>query len=237
MFLSAEAAFYSKLLSLTLPRHPQEYVLDLPNQVAATPYGQTLLSFLANFETAAAAHDAENPTEPTRANPTRARSDGPSCRRRCGPHPAAAAAAFGLPPWLLMMQGPFGGAWDGCGPCGPAACRGGGPRSARRPHPAPAPTNQQAAGKPSTSRDPPPTDPPPTDEELHGDDDAGNPFAACLADLINAVRTAGRDDLLDDVLAEHHAVLDSLRDEQGAGDVDMPEAPKKGEEESFEVVQ
>lgn len=230
---------------------PQDYVLNLPNEVASTPYGQTLLSFLATFETAAAAHDAEQPTEPTR-QPRPApqpREEGPSCRprRRCGPMPPA----FGLPPFFMMMQGPFGGGpWDGCGPCGPAAC-GGGPRSARRgcPQRTPAPANtKQAADKPSTSRQPPPEPEGPAADHDNPFAEGDNPFAACLADLIDVVRGAGRDDLLDNVLAEHHAVLDSLHQDGGDGeegkqvdkeeeDVDMHEAPKKAEEDSFEVVQ
>lgn len=177
-------------------------VLKLPDEVLATPYGQTLLSFLANFETAAATHDAED-AQPAREAP---RNQAPR-RGGCGPPPAA--CGFGMP-MFMMMGGPCGGAY-GCPPCRPrrSACR--------------------QEDKPSTSQAPAEERPePPPAAEQH------DPVGACLADLVDALRSAGRPDLLDNVLAEHHGVLASLR---GDGDEDMPEAPKKASDDSFEVVQ
>lgn len=178
----------------------QDDVRNLPDEVLATPYGQTLLSFLANFETAAATHDAEDAI-PSRA---RDRADQAPRRRACGP------ASCGIPSGMFMMMGgPWSGAYGGCHPCRPRrAC----------------PRESKTEEGPSTSRAPADAQPPPKTD----------PVAACLTDLVDALRSAGRNDLLDNVLAEHHAVLASLR---GNDDEDMPEAPKKASDDSFEVVQ
>ena len=176
-------------------------MLNLPDEVLATPYGQTLLSFLANFETAAATHDAENSRpDPRPSRETPPHGHMPRHRPSCGPCDV---------PMFMMMGRPWGGAYGGCPPCRP-----------RRGGCAHVPTED----KPSTSRASPAEQP----------QQPNDPVAACLGDLVDALRSAGREDLLDNVLAEHHAVLASLR---SADDEEMPEAPKKASDDSFEVVQ
>lgn len=116
---------------------------------------------------------------------------------------------------FMMVDGvPWGGALGGCPPCGPR--RGGCPRREED-----APSTSRAPAKEDHPEDPPPAD----------------PVTACLSDLVDALRSAGRNDLLDNVLAEHHAVLASLHGNGENDDEEMPEAPKKVSDDSFEVVQ